>query len=746
MPQPAAASSRETAIPAEQVPAEPPMTASAAALPAVSEIAGVSMPTAHDLRGVLRLPAFRQLWIALSVSSLGDWLGLLATTALASSLAGSYAGQSFAIGGVLIFRLLPAVLLGPVAGAFADRFDRRRTMVVCDCLRFLLFVSIPLVGTLPWLLVATFLIESVSLFWIPAKEASVPNLVPRERLEAANRLSLVTTYGSAAPAAGVFSLLALLNGVLAAALPWFRTNPVSLALYFDAVTFLFSAVTIFRLKEIQTGRGGPRVRSSASGSALSFWRSITEGWAFVGQTPVVRGLVIGILGAFTSGGAIIATGKQFSTSLGGGNAAYGVLFGAVFLGMALGMFLGPRLLGEFSRRRLFGLAIVAAGGSVSVLALLPEIVLVSLLTVAVGAFAGVGWVTGYTLLGLEVADAVRGRTFALLQSLVRIDLLLTLAAVPFVVGLIGRHQLQIGNVTIRLDGVTVTLFAAGLIAVAVGLLSYRLMDDRHDVPLLADLLGNIRGEPVVRHRRQHVGVFLAIEGGEGAGKSTQVRLLADWLRAAGHEVVVTREPGATELGARVRALLLDPASGPLSPRAEALLYAADRAEHVTRVIGPALAGGAIVLTDRYVDSSLAYQSAGRALPASEVAWLSRWATSGLVPDLTVVLDVDPEVGLTRITARRGTDRIEAEAAEFHRRVRDAFRALAEADRRHHLLVPAAGPPAEVQARLRARVGQLLGDRAGDGHRRRRPFRVGHSQPNSSPESAGTTDPVGRWGR
>src|SRR5674536_288895 len=276
-----------------------------------------------DLRAVLRIPAFRQLWVALSLSSLGDWLGLLATTALASSLVNSYSGQSFAIGGVLVFRLLPAILLGPLAGAMADRFDRRRTMVVCDILRFGLFASIPVVRTLAWLLIASFLIEAVSLFWIPAKEASVPNLVPPERLEAANQLSLLTTYGSAAPAAGVFSVLALLNGLLASGLPWFRTNPVDLALYFDAGTFLFSAVTIYRLREIGRSRGTTRAGDAVGLTGLG--RSIVEGWTFVRRTPLVRGLIIGILGAFASGGTIIATGKQFTTSLGGGNAAYGVL-------------------------------------------------------------------------------------------------------------------------------------------------------------------------------------------------------------------------------------------------------------------------------------------------------------------------------------------------------------------------------------------------------------------------------------
>lgn len=662
---------------------------------------------AQDLRAVLRIPAFRQLWIALSLSSLGDWLGLLATTALASSLVSGYSGQSFAIGGVLFLRLVPAVLLGPVAGAFADRFDRRRTMVICDFFRFVLIASIPIVHTLVWLLVASFLIEAVSLFWIPAKEATVPNLVPPHRLEAANQLSLLTTYGSAAPAAGIFSLLALLNGVLASGLSWFKTNPVDLALYFDAATFLFSAITIFRLREI--GRSRAAAANSAHPDApAGLARSILEGWQFVRNTPLVRGLIIGILGAFASGGVIIATGKQFTTSLGGGNAAYGVLFGAVFLGLAAGMFLGPKLLGDFSRKRLFGLAIMAAGVSLVLMAVVPEIVLVTLLTICVGGFAGVGWVTGYTLLGLEVADDVRGRTFALLQSLVRVDLLATLAAVPFLVGLIGAHSIGIAHVRVRVDGVTVAMMLAGAVAITVGWAAYRQMDDRPGVPLRADLIASIRGRDAFG-RPALAGLFLALEGGEGAGKSTQATLLAQELRRRGVDVVLTAEPGGTPLGQRLRALLLDPAVGVMASRTEALLYAADRAEHVAGVIRPALERGAVVVTDRYIDSSLAYQGDGRLLRTDEVARISRWATEGLHPDVTFLLDVDPAVGLGRI-APGGVDRMEAESGEFHARVRESFRRLAAAHPTRYVVLSAAESPDVLAARIRSEVERLLADR------------------------------------
>jgi dTMP kinase len=204
--------------------------------------------------------------------------------------------------------------------------------------------------------------------------------------------------------------------------------------------------------------------------------------------------------------------------------------------------------------------------------------------------------------------------------------------------------------------------------------------------------------------KSHSGTFVALEGGEGAGKSTQLALLEAWLCERGHEVVVTREPGATAAGARIRELLLDP-TATLSPRAEAMLYAADRAQHVAQVVRPALERGAVVLTDRYVDSSLAYQGAGRELARDDVARLSRWATEGLRPDLVVLLDVDPVLGLRR--AGDSPDRIEAESLEFHRRVREGFLELAAQDAGRYLVVAADAPVEQVHEAVRARLAALV---------------------------------------
>ncbi len=670
-------------------------------------------------RGVLSIKAFRKLWIALSLSSFGDWLGFMAQTSLASTLAGSHSYQvaNYSVGLVVFVRLLPAVTLAPLAGALADRLDRRLTMVIADIGRFSLYISIPLAHSLWWLFVATFLIETLSLFWIPAKEATVPNLVPPERLEQANQLSLLTTYGSAPVAALVFSLLTLFTGVIARAIPFFTTNKVDLALYFDGLTFLVSAATIFTLREVSHQGGRRRISLPATagpdGRAVglhvpadeyqpvshpSVFKSILEGWQFIGQTRVLRGLVIGMLGAFAAAGVVVGLAKIYVRDLGGGDPGYGALFGSVFMGLAAGMFLGPRFLRALPRRRLFGVSIAAAGVVLALTALIHNLVLVVIGAFLMGACSGMAWVTGYTLFGLEVEDAKRGRTWATLQSLMQVDLLLMVAAGPFISGAIGEHTLTFEDIVLHGNGSSVTLFGAGLLSLVVGIIAYKQMDDR-DVSLWRDLIAAIRGLHPLTGRGVSTGFFVALEGGEGAGKSTQAKLLAQWCEARGYEVVTTFEPGATLIGRRLRELLLDPANTGLSPRAEALMYAADRAEHVASVIRPALARGAIVISDRYVDSSLAYQGAGRNLTIAEVERLSQFATSGLRPDLTVLLDIDVDEGLSRTAARDATpDRLQAEAVEFHQLVHDTFRELADTDPDRYLVVNAS-LPSDVVHRL-----------------------------------------------
>ncbi|MEH3088705.1 MAG: dTMP kinase [Microbacterium arborescens] len=199
------------------------------------------------------------------------------------------------------------------------------------------------------------------------------------------------------------------------------------------------------------------------------------------------------------------------------------------------------------------------------------------------------------------------------------------------------------------------------------------------------------------------GFWITLEGGDGSGKTTQAAALETWLRESGRDVVRTREPGGSDVGVLIRNIVLHH-RGDVAPRAEALLYAADRAHHVATVVGPALERGAVVVQDRYLDSSVAYQGAGRVLDAAEVRDLSLWAADGALPDLTVLLDLDPAAARARLDAAdKPFDRLESEKAEFHDRVRAAFLDLAAHEPDRFLVVDAARPPAELAREIRARV-------------------------------------------
>jgi dTMP kinase len=677
--------------------------------------------------GVLSIRPFRRLWIALSLSSLGDWLSLLALSILANNL-GKGSG-AVAVSGVWLTSLLPALIFGPLAGAIADRFDRRINMVIGDVLRAVLYLSIPanlafgVVNKLTWLYVAQFLASCASLFWTPAKDASVPNLVPKDKLEQANQLSLFTTFGTAPVAGLLFSLLSLLTTELAKASSYFAStsdNSVNLALYFNAITFIVSALTVATLRQIPRRHGG-----RSAGTQPSVLRSIWDGWRFVGKDKVIRGIAVGMIGAFAAGGVVVGLGPSYvKSTLNGGGAGWGAVFSAIFFGLAVGMFLGLRILRGFSRRRLFGLAIAFAALPLALIAIIPNLVVVTILVVILGACAGVAYVTGYTIVGLEVDDDTRGRTFSFLQSAIRVILFAVIAIAPSLAAVFsvlikastGGSVLDVGGIRFGSVGYNVVLLLAACVALALGRAAYRQMDDRRGMPLLTDLAAVFHGEdppplhdghddePIVQSRR---GLLLALEGGEGSGKSTQARLLAIWLRDQGFDVVATHEPGATKVGMRLRALLLDTAHAGLSPRAETLMYAADRAEHVASVIGPALDRGAVVVTDRYVDSSLAYQGAGRQLSLAEVTQLNTWATGGLQPDLTILLDLSPTEGLSR--RARSADRLESEPAEFHQRVRTGFLALAKSSPDHYLVLDATRDSGELRREIQVRVRDLLPD-------------------------------------
>jgi dTMP kinase len=408
---------------------------------------------------------------------------------------------------------------------------------------------------------------------------------------------------------------------------------------------------------------------------------------------------------------VVGTAQFYAQALGGGNATFYLLFGIIFIGLGGGIALGPWMIGELSRRRWFGMSIVLAAAGVIVLALAPHLSVAVIGALLVGAGAGMAFLSGITLLGGEVGDGLRGRVFAFVHTGVRAVLMVAIALTGVLAGAGGARMLDLGFITVADPYTRVLLLVAGVAGVLAGRLAFRQMDDKPGVPVLPDLWGSIRGRPLsVPEPVSWPGMFLVFEGGEGAGKSTQINRLAQALRDQRHHVVVTREPGATEFGARIRGMLLGSAAGPAapSPRAEALLYAADRAHHVATVVRPALAHGSVVISDRYVDSSLAYQGGGRSLPVEEVAWLSAWATRHLKPDLVVLLDVPPEVGLARIGGRGDqADRLESESLEFHERVRHVFLDLAAAEPKRYLVLDGTRPPDELAAEILQRVAPLL---------------------------------------
>ncbi len=686
-------------------------------LSAMSRSAPLGAPA--EAQNVLAITPFRRLWVSLSLSSLGDWLSLLALVSLAAifTAEGSTLVQYLVIAGVVAIKLAPAVLLSPLAGLVADRLDRRWTMVGGDVLRGLLYVSIPVMGllvpgfALQWLLIAGLLAEIVALFWTPARDATIAVLVPKRMLGQAGRLTLLATYGAAPVAALLFAALASVSNLLGALVPSMADPAADVALYINALTFFVAAIVV---------AGLPLPKHTVSKTSLSpnrdaaLMRSLGNGREAVGSGPLTRGVLFGLAVTAAAGGLVIGLGRPHVENLGSGNAGFGVLVAALFLGLGLGVVSAPRVLKQFSRRRFLGLSVGLAALSLLIAGTVTDMVLSAVLAFVLGLGAGLAWATGTWLISVEVDEDRRGSAFALLHATGRVALLTAAVLAPVAAGFAGDHEFPLaGPLTYSLYGSGLVLLVGGLIALALGFVTYHQAnteDPEAGPGLLPELFAALRGvSPRTEETEEATvaGAFIVLEGGEGAGKSTQVRDLTVWLRDQGFEVVGTRQPGATKLGMRLRGLLLDRENSHITDRAEVLLYAADKADHVQQEILPALRRGAVVISDRYVDSLLAYQGAGRDLAVSEIQEISDWATQGLVPDLTVLLDVRPQEGLARLGGP--ADRIESESAEFHERVRKGFRALAEADPDRYLVLDASQTRERIAREIQRRVRPLLPD-------------------------------------
>jgi dTMP kinase len=656
------------------------------------EIAVLRGTRPATFRTLLRDPAFSRLYRAILVSSLGDWIGFVAVVALVTRIGGGSAG--FAVSGVMLARLLPSIVFGPFAGVLVDRFDRKRLMVIADVTRGIGYATLPLFPHLPWIYGMSFLIECLSLLWTPARDAIIPNLVPRRQLSNANTIALATGYGTL-PIGGITytAITALAVGV-GGSIVYVQQNPEAVALWLDALTFFFSAWMIRGLPLRRTGRPAKPGRLRPA-EALG---DLKEGVGFLKEHVFARAMTIGIVLAFTGAGAAISVGPLFSAALGGGPTAWGVLVTALGVGMAGGMIFVGQIYKLIDKDTLFPLAILAGAGALIVMAAMPTVTLAALATVAMGAAAGATWVTGYTLLHENVTDELRGRVFGSLTVLARLGLFLSLAGFPLLAQAFPPLNVELAGRTLVVDGTRWALWTGAGVMIVGGILSRRgLARSRLTRPRPLRLFPRLR-------KIERRGTFIVFEGVEGAGKGTQVRLAREFLEEQGYEVLVTREPGGTELGERLRDSLLHDGES-VDSRAEALLFAASRAQHVSRVIRPALEAGKVVLCDRYLDSSLAYQGAGRGLGEQDVLSLNVWATQGLFPDLVILLHLEPDQGLARVG--EVPDRIEAEDQSFHAKVADAFLKIAEDHPERFRIVDADAAPDVVHGRVREELLRLL---------------------------------------
>ncbi|HVM11082.1 MAG TPA: dTMP kinase [Actinomycetota bacterium] len=651
------------------------------------EVAALRGTKPATFGSLLRHPAFSRLWRAMLVSSLGDWVGFVAVTVLVTDPDIAGGNPAFAVSGVMLARLLPSIVFGPFAGVLVDRFDRRKLMVISDISRGVMYASLPFLGTLPAIYLLSFAIECFSLLWAPARDASVPNLVPRRQLANANTLGLATTYGTLPLGGVVFTSLTGLAAALGTTIGFLGERPEALAFWLDGLTFGFSAYMISRIP-MRGSRPAATGKLGANGAVASFG----EGIRYLRGHRFVRAMTIGIVLAFIGVGSVMGLGPVFARrTLGAGPSGWGVLITAVGIGLGIGMASLGWLQRFVSKHVLFPSAMVATAATGTILALMPSLTPAAVMTVVVGATAGVTWVTGYTLLHENISDEMRGRTFATLTVLSRLGLFVSLAGFPALAGALGDRQIEIGGRDFVLVGTRLALLVGAVIVLMGGILSRR--------GLLRARLARLR-PLVLRPRLRKVerrGAFVVFEGVEGAGKGTQIRMARDFLMSRGIEVLVTREPGGTDLGERVREAVLDTSPSGVDPRAETLLFAASRAQHVASVIRPALESGSVVICDRYIDSSLAYQGAGRGLGEQDVLSLNAWATQGLFPDLVILLDVDVEEGLAR--AGRDRDRIEAEDLSFHAKVAEAYLHIAEEHPERFVVIDASRSPQEVHEKV-----------------------------------------------
>lgn len=650
--------------------------------------------TRANYRELLREGSFFRFFIGQVASSFGDWVGLLAILAVVKRIY----DNEFAVAAILFARLAPALFFGPLAGVLIDRWDRKKVMVSCDLARAGLILILPFLGSISdrvpvltpvlMLFVISALLEMLTLLWQPAKDSCVPEMVrDPSRYTHAYSLLLIAAYATFPLSGAAFGLLTQLSRYIGRTFEatQFTINRELLALFFDSFTFLVSAVLTMTL------RIAPRTTKRQKLDIKVIWAELAEGLRFLRQHKMISSWVIGIGGTFTGIGIFLSLALFFvSEVLGGGSGGFGLLVTAVGSGLGAGFLAAGPAARVIPKDILFSSVVVGLGAALVGFGSTSTLTGGLVFGGVCGLFGGFAYPTGYALVLENLAPELRGRATAAVNTVIRLAVLGSSAVAPALVGLIDvvgpRRVFVLPQELLDLRGVRVVMWLGGLTIFAAGIYTIRAVKARRSLGI------------------ETPGVFLVFEGGEGAGKSTQIDLLADSLKSKGRRVIITREPGGTPLGERIRELLLDSSDDSISAKTEALLYAADRSQHVNEAILPALASGAIVVSDRYVDSSIAYQGAARGLGIDEITSLNRWATGGLMPDLVFFFDFEAEKGLERSGV---TDRMEQQGLDFHEKVREAYRLLAARHADRFVVLDASRSREEIAAEVLSRVEPLL---------------------------------------
>ena len=414
-------------------------------------------------KGVLSIKPFRRIWSASLVSSFGDWIGLVAITALAQRVSKGTGESAVAL--VLSARLLPGFFLGPLAGVVLDRLDRRKLMLVCDVGRALVFAFLPFVDTVYGLVLASLFLEVLSIGWSSAKEATVPNLVPKSQLPSANSASVAAAYGTFPLGSLAFALLAAFSTWLGRfhALAELRVNKESLALWADGFTFIAS----FLLVRSVTFPKNERAR--VEGAETNVLRDLRDGWRFIGSNPRVRSVLLGLAAGLFGGGMLVPLGATFAkTDLGGGAAGFGALISALGFGVALSVIGLSVIQKRLKPEPMFIGSLFVAAACISLGATSSSMTPAVLWVGGLGLCAGGVYVLGFTIIQTNVEDELRGRTFATLYAMIRVVVLLSFTVAPIMSRLLGSLALTLG---FHVSGVRVALWAAAAIISLAGLAS-----------------------------------------------------------------------------------------------------------------------------------------------------------------------------------------------------------------------------------------------------------------------------------